>query len=244
MSIRVERIAGVFGGMVATLVATIVVGCFSEATPTQACRDGDPGCDCRSDGTCDPGLVCESSVTKCIAEDCNAGAENCLCTADGLCLQTLTCQEGVCRPPAGTETGVATFDETTAASATGSATTATSSTTGDTASPSTGIVDPGSTGGFETGVMAESSTGAAEPACRDCFYGAMETPCGPQWSTCSENVECDQLRSCQLDDGLPTGQCCGDHAAGQADWDAIVECMLTGTFCNQGCVPHDLACTQ
>lgn len=224
-------------------VAALVLGCFSETSAPSTCRDGEPGCDCRPGGACDAGLVCASSVDKCIAEDCDPGAENCLCTDDGLCLQNLSCQEGVCRPPTGTgDTGVAeTIGGSTGASG---ATTAVPTTSGDPSASTTGLLDTGGSTSSITGVSLDSSTTEVieEPGCHDCFYGAQNLPCGPQWGTCSENASCAEIRACQLDAGGPPDVCCLGSAAGHDDWNALVDCVGGSVRCVD-CVPADLACS-
>ncbi|MBT9558769.1 MAG: hypothetical protein IV100_22245 [Myxococcales bacterium] len=61
------------------------------------CIDGQVGCACFGNGTCESGLVCESSV--CVEPVCTKGNVGCPCFGNGTCLDGNVCTEGLCEGP-------------------------------------------------------------------------------------------------------------------------------------------------
>ena len=106
-----------------------MLGCFADepagtgggtssvtaaATTAEVCVDGELGCACYGNGTCNGGLECAPEAEVCILEDCDDGTLGCTC-ADGACLTGLACINQVCAepPPAGTSTTSPSVDSST-----------------------------------------------------------------------------------------------------------------------------------
>ncbi len=80
------------GLMVVAALWLFGIGCGGDDSSCE----GEAGCACRSDGTCDPGLVCYQNV--CRRPTC-VGQEGCQCRSDGTCNPGLECVQGMCRRP-------------------------------------------------------------------------------------------------------------------------------------------------
>ncbi len=110
---------------VSLLAVALLLGCFADepagtggssntagtTTTSDACVDGELGCACYGNGTCNDGLECAPGAQVCILEDCDNGTLGCTC-ADGACLSGLSCINQVCAepPPEGTSTSGAGAD--------------------------------------------------------------------------------------------------------------------------------------
>ena len=99
---------------VVTVLLSVAAGCFSEGadgsastgsasgatnpTTGDVCADGELGCACYGNGTCNDGLECAPEALVCILEDCDFGTRGCTC-ADGACVAGLECIQQLCREP-------------------------------------------------------------------------------------------------------------------------------------------------
>jgi hypothetical protein len=68
-------------------------------TAPVTCDDGDEGCACFANNTCNGDLVCDNGT--CTQQDCTAGDEGCECFPNNTCNGSLECQAGTCVDPGG-----------------------------------------------------------------------------------------------------------------------------------------------
>lgn len=106
--------------LMSSCVLALAGGCFKDAssnlesgtstgggTTGGGCVQGEPGCDCYPNATCNAPLACEDG--KCVTQGCTKGSFNCGCFED-MCFDPLVCVDGICKTSGGTGGGTGTGD--------------------------------------------------------------------------------------------------------------------------------------
>lgn len=196
--------------------------CFEETggaadggTDAGGCAEGDEGCDCYGNGTCNAGLECLDG--KCFEPGCTPGEELCQCNG-GLCLGDLECEENVCVPPPGDGSG------------------------GDGGGDDGGTGgDDGGTGDGGTGGPAPQCPLEGDvDQCNAC----VAEYCCDQFVQCQDELECSCIMDCldmELGDPMTCSQDCGVSAVfPQLDQCLMNECQ-DHCFGPVDCTPPSMA---
>jgi hypothetical protein len=197
-------------------LASTTVGCFAEpppvleppATTSGGECEGEQGCACYGNGTCDAGLECNPDVQLCIPELCMPGELACVCD-DASCDDSLACDSGLCVTPGGSSDGDDDPD------------TGTSPDSGDADSDETS----GSTGGHDDATESETTPSeSSETSPDDSSGGDMCTD-----MACAPCVECVDTEACAVEFmGCDAVNGCATIV------DCMVECGL-GIDCFDNC---------
>lgn len=206
----------------------VVVACFSvppgtvtsstgESTGTGPACQGDVGCACYGNATCNGQLRCVPASQVCVDPMCQPGTVHCGCIA-GACMAELICDDdGICRQGSGSESD---SESTSGSGITGSGV--------DTVGTGTAESTDGTT-------ASESATVSADGApldCSVCSLASLAIHCPEQAAACQ--LTCAQFVDCFADGGAT---CCDQVDEVDRDGlDKLAECAVTKGGCDAACV--------
>ena len=187
------------------------------------CQDGNEGCACYPNDTCNEGLSCTGGW--CIPEGCTPGSENCTCAEGDLCLTGLVCDEGLCRMEttgsgSGTSAGPGT--------STSAGPTSTTATTTSTSAGPTTTTDSTST----------TTTTSAGPTAGPTETGPGETAGSDGGNVCSAQSECSECVNCAVNDGacaLSMYSACKVDEVCWTRFTCMADCESSNTSCFEDC---------
>jgi hypothetical protein len=229
-------------------VGLLVGACFSEpgvettgAESTGGCSEGQQGCPCYANGTCDGILACDIDSFLCVPDGCTPGELDCVCV-DGSCLSPLVCLGSICVQEDGStdgESSAGTGGESVSVSTTTSVDTTAGSESVETGDASSSVTSE--TTSVETGDSGGPDCNAA--GCGACLECVLQPggACDAVHDTCSGDQVCDATHQC-LADCVEVGfcnssSCCeGVSPDVQDKADEVIACQETA--CSVACAGY------